>query len=95
MDFICELKYNNIAFNLYEKNLKNPYCVYLPKKINNKIIECIYINEEVVTLFLYKHFINNIKDKTSFINWIYSLNGINKSNWFVVINKMYKKNLLN
>ena len=89
--------------NIYTSTIKNPYCVYLPRVENNVIQEYVHIDETVITKFLYDFYINNLylgennekKKCDSFINWIYRFEGLNKSNWYVIINKMYKKNILN
>tara|TARA_B100001094_G_scaffold331918_1_gene401914 strand:- start:914 stop:1243 length:330 start_codon:yes stop_codon:yes gene_type:complete len=99
---------NNINARIYPSTIKNPYCIYLPKIENNRIKEYVHIDEEIITKFLYKFYITNIciknhnitrKEKIdNFINWIYELdksNNFNKSNWFVIIYKMYKNNILN
>ena len=94
---------NGQTYTLYPKNIINPYCVYLPLTKNNKIYKYEHINETIITKFLYNIFIsnmylgdNNVINKVNgFIKWINSFEKINKSNWFVVINKMYKNNLLN
>jgi len=33
--------------------------------------------------------------KNEFIIWINSFKNVNKSNWYVIISRMYKKNILN
>ena len=92
-----------VTYPIYPSTIKNPYCVYLPR-IENKIIkEYIFINETLITQFLYNIYINNIyigknnheDKKNGFILWINNFKNINKSNWYVVISKMYKKNILN
>ena len=97
-------KNNIVTANIYDSTIKNPYSIYLPRTENNEIKEFVYIDESIITSFLYKIFINNIyKDQdnnlekrcNNFINWIYKFNGVNKSNWYVVINKMFKNNILN
>lgn len=93
-----------VTSNIYDQTIKNPYSIYLPRTENNEIKEFIYINEAIITRFLYQIFINNIykeqdndleKRCNNFINWINKFNGVNKSNWYVVINKMFKNNMLN
>ena len=92
-----------VTCNIYPSTIKNPYSVYLPKIENNQIQEYIHINETLITKFLYDIFINNVyrgKDiqeekKNEFIIWINSFKNVNKSNWYVIISRMYKKNILN
>tara|TARA_Y100000816_G_C25872557_1_gene455412 strand:+ start:56 stop:373 length:318 start_codon:yes stop_codon:yes gene_type:complete len=98
------LEYNNIKHNIYTNTIINPYCIYLPVIQNNKIKEFVYIDEKIITKCLYNIFINNMYlgdnnnykfKKQGFINWIYTFDNINKSNWYVVINNMFKNNILN
>lgn len=95
--------YENNYINISLKDIRNPYCVYLPIK-NNKIIKkFVYINEISIALFLFNYFKTRIhKYKTtlnikinSFLNWIYTLKKINHSNWRVLILNLYRNNLLN
>lgn len=88
---------------IYPSTIKNPYCVYLPRVENQKIQEFIHIDETLITKFLYDIFISNMytgrnnqeEKKNEFIRWINNFKNINKSNWYVIISKMYKKNILN
>ena len=98
------LEYNNNKHTIYSDNIVNPYSIYLPIIQNNKIKEFVYINEYIITKFLYNIFINNMyigPEKNyqnkyhSFIKWIYTFDRVNKSNWYVVINNMFKNNKLN
>lgn len=97
-------KNNVISANIYDKTIRDPYSVYLERIENNKIKEIVHINESIITIFLYNIFINNIYKKqdnnlenkcNKFIEWICKFNGVNKSNWYVVINRMFKNNILN
>ena len=98
------LDHNNIKHKIYSDKITNPYCIYLPIIKNNQIKEFVFINEYIITKFLYDIFINTMytgKDKdyqnkyNSFINWISSFHNINKSSWVVIINNMFKNNILN
>tara|TARA_Y100000590_G_C15587152_1_gene964574 strand:- start:794 stop:1114 length:321 start_codon:yes stop_codon:yes gene_type:complete len=95
---------NNLTANIYPSTIKNPYCVYLPRVEKNKLKEFVHIDETIITKYVYDIFIKTMylgdpKDSDekvdSFIKWINKFQGINKSNWYVIINKMYKKNILN
>lgn len=92
-----------VTHPIYPSTIKNPYSVYLPRVENQQIQEFIHIDETLITKFLYDIFINNVytgkniqeEKKDKFIMWINSFKGVNKSNWYVIICKMYKKNILN
>ena len=95
---------SNIRVNVYPSTIKNPYCVYLPRVEKNKVKEYVHIDEAIITKFIYDIFIKTmyIGDMNDsdmkvdyFIKWINKFEGINKSNWYVIINNMYKKNILN
>jgi|TARA_Y100000389_G_scaffold194386_1_gene224309 hypothetical protein len=97
-------KSNTVTGNIYDKTIRDPYSIYIPRIENNEIKEFVHINESIITMFLYNIFINNIYKQqdndldnkcNKFINWINNFNGVNKSNWYVVINKMFKNNILN
>ena len=98
------LEHNNIKHTIYSNKINNPYCIYLPVIQNEKIKEFVFINEFIITKFLYNIFINTMyrgenKDSNnkynSFINWVYTFHSVNKSNWYVIINNMFKNNILN
>lgn len=92
-----------VKTHIYPSTIKNPYCVYLPRVENKKILEFVHIDEALITKFLYDIFISNIytgknnteEKKNGFIRWINNFKNVNKSNWYVIISKMYKKNILN
>ena len=102
-NLICVFSNSALRENIYPSSIKNPYCVYLPRVENNQIQEYVHIDETIITKFVYEIYMNKIyrgsnnaeEKRDGFIKWINNFEGLNKSNWLVIINKMYKKNILN
>tara|TARA_Y100000816_G_scaffold7905_1_gene4991 strand:- start:1044 stop:1370 length:327 start_codon:yes stop_codon:yes gene_type:complete len=99
-------KYDNYLIKIYDKDIINPYIVYVPIIEKNKIKKFIYINENKIGYFIYtiyKNLLNQnniyIKNKieiyNSFLLWILKFKNINESNWRVLIKNMYKNNVIN
>ena len=96
---------NTFSANIYDKTIKNPYSIYLPRTENGKLKEFIYIDDITIANYLYdifiskyhkKQIINNKDVKLNmFLSWIYKFNGVSKSNWYVVVKNMFRNNNLN
>lgn len=95
------IKQNNYDLHINLKNLKNPYCVYIPILNNGLVKDMYFINEYTITKYLYNWYIDNMHfnlDNTSkvksFLSWIDSLANFNHSNWRVVVINLYNKKII-